>query len=122
MALSPQTSRAVKLLTIGATAVTGFHCVFRTDYGPEPHVFTDVQSWYNAQIDAVMGIDPDAVEAERMRRQRQVEERRREEDEWRDRIDGAARRLGEELDDRPGGRGRKHGGRSLTEEAVARER
>ena len=119
MALSPQTSRAFKLLTITATTLTGFHCIFRTDYGDDEHCFTDLQRWYNAQIDAMMGIDTKYVEVERMRR---LEAQRKREEEWRERVQGAARRLGEELDDRPGGRGRKHGGRSLTEEVVNRER
>lgn len=67
----------------------------------------------------MMGIDTKYVEAERLQR---LEKQRKREDELRERVQGAARRLGEELDDRPEGRGRKHGGRSLTEEAVARER
>ena len=119
MALSPQTSRAFKLLTIAATTATGFHCVFRTDYGDEEHCFSDLQRWYNAKIDAMMGIDTKYVEAERIER---LEKQRRREEELRERVQGAARRLGEELDDRPGGRGRKHGGQSLTKEVVARER
>lgn len=119
MALSPQTSRAFKLLTIAASAATGFHCVFRTDYGTEEHCFSDLQRWYNARVDAAMGIDARYAEAERAQR---LEAQRRGEEELRRRVQGAARRLGEELDDRPGGRGGKHGGQSLTEEVVVRER
>ena len=117
MVLSPQTSRAVKLLSIGATAFTGYYCVFRTDYGDADHVFSDLQRWYNAKVDGLLGIDTQLVEADRMRR---LEQRRERDEAARARVEEAARRLGDRLDDRPGGRGRKHGGRSLTEEAVAR--
>lgn len=102
MVLSPQTSRAVKLLTIGATAFTGYYCVFRTDYGDADHVFSDLQRWYSAKVDGLLGIDTRLVEAERMRR---LEQRRERDEAARARVEGAARRLGDRLDDRPGGRG-----------------
>ena len=117
MVLSPQTSRAVKLLTIGATAFTGHYCVSRTDYGAADHVFSDLQRWYGAAVDGLLGIDTRLVEAERTRR---LEQRRERDEAARARVEGAARRLGERLADRPGGRGRTHGGRSPAEEAVAR--
>ena len=126
MALSPQSNRAFKLLTAVATAGTAFHCVFRTDYGDQPHVFTGVQAWYNRTVDRMVGIDDDAIrlarEEERLRQQREKRER---EDALRDRVDGMTRRLADKLDDRPGGRGRRVGSTgsgSLTEEVVARER
>jgi len=112
MALSPQTSRALRLITVAASTATAFHCVFRTDYGDEEHVFSDLQSWYRNSIDKALGIDGGAVEAERRKRK----------DALRDSVQESARRWGDEGDDRPGGRGKKHGGRSLTEEVVARER
>lgn len=68
---SPQTNRALKLLTVVATTGTAFQCVFRTDYGDEPHVFTGLQAWYNATVDGMLGIDDDAVrEAAREERRR----------------------------------------------------
>ena len=102
MVLSPQTSRAVKLLTIGATAFTGYYCVFRTDYGDADHVFSDLQRWYGAAVDGLLGIDTRLVEAERMRR---LEQRRERDVAARARVEEAARRLG----DRAGRSARREG-------------
>lgn len=44
MVLSSQTQRNWKLFTGLACAVSGFHGVFRIDYGPQEHIFSGVSS------------------------------------------------------------------------------
>ncbi|CAM9732001.1 unnamed protein product, partial [Discosporangium mesarthrocarpum] len=51
MVLKPQTLRNLQIFTQVMTAATGFHCVFRVDYGPHEHVFSGLQRWYNNTID-----------------------------------------------------------------------
>ena len=65
MVLSAQAQRTWKVVTLVVTGATAFHCVLRTDYGPDRHVFTDLQAWYRDTVDRMVGIDAGAVEEER---------------------------------------------------------
>ena len=68
MVLSAQAQRTWKVVTLVVTGATAFHCVLRTDYGPDRHVFTDLQAWYRDTVDRMVGIDAGAVEEERRAR------------------------------------------------------
>ncbi|CAM9935260.1 unnamed protein product [Heterosigma akashiwo] len=57
MVLKPQTSRNWKLATAILSAGAAFQLVFRTDFGEREHIFSGAQRWYNAQINALMGIE-----------------------------------------------------------------
>jgi len=115
MAFSPQTNRAIRLLTVVATTGTAFHCVFRIDYGDEPHVFTGLQAWYNSVIDGMMGIDDDVIREAREERRRVGrlggDRKKNEEDGDGDAATTAAAALK-----------RDGSGGSLTEKIAARER
>ncbi|CAM9866101.1 unnamed protein product [Chrysoparadoxa australica] len=55
--LSPQAKRLWKIAQ-GVVLTTGaYHFVFRYDYGPGPHAFEGIQSWYQDRVDDVLGVD-----------------------------------------------------------------
>mmetsp|Transcript_29659 Transcript_29659/g.87970 ORF Transcript_29659/g.87970 Transcript_29659/m.87970 type:complete len:204 (-) Transcript_29659:177-788(-) len=63
--LSAQALRNWKLATYALTGITGFHVLFRTDYGPHEHALSPVQRWYNRTIDRMIGVDADLAERKR---------------------------------------------------------
>mmetsp|Transcript_5934 Transcript_5934/g.12983 ORF Transcript_5934/g.12983 Transcript_5934/m.12983 type:complete len:98 (+) Transcript_5934:27-320(+) len=61
MPISEKAQRAWKAGTAVVTAFTAFYSVFCIDYGPGPHVFTGLQSWYRQKIDSILGVDLEAT-------------------------------------------------------------
>ena len=60
-----------KLATYIAMAGTGFHCVFRMDYGDQEHCFSGVQRWYRRKVDGIIlgGDGVKAIETARKEKQ-----------------------------------------------------
>ncbi|KAL7468789.1 hypothetical protein ACHAXS_009032 [Conticribra weissflogii] len=57
MPISEKAQRAWKAGTAVVTSFTAFYSIFCIDYGPGPHVFTGLQSWYRQKIDSILGLD-----------------------------------------------------------------
>mmetsp|Transcript_5987 Transcript_5987/g.13304 ORF Transcript_5987/g.13304 Transcript_5987/m.13304 type:complete len:88 (+) Transcript_5987:107-370(+) len=57
MPISEKAQRAWKAGTAVLTAFTSFYCLFYIDYGPQEHVFSDLQRWYRNKMDNMLGID-----------------------------------------------------------------